>query len=901
MDTQNNSQQTDVSKTTQNNRKVPAPLGLSSKKAPSTGDGYDSAKKYVDKFFKLRDYPLFDELTDEDVEGEHLAHYMENFFHWLATNNHEYKPGMYLMPSGKETKYYQTISIFQDKFKEHNLWKNDDWKKSTHYWFMKKCRREDIVDPDIEQERKSIPLYKDLSKSRTLIRQMYIGNGVNKAVVDLKSITMAMISEGSAESCHSLAELNLVVTGIGRGGEHVFLRWGETAFDEYFHALDLDWPIIKQSDRKCILVFCDRDLYCCCVFFALGCFFLQGGLRREGVNESCHDFIFPGLHKLRADSVASRLTANMQKYIKKDHGEAVAKQYTTRSARKGKMTENRANRDLSIQHELMRSGHTPQGHNPNAEGYVQTTPAMSAPGGRAAAGYSDPHADCLPYSFECLGEYAVPQVLKLIELLFVIDVPQLQYCASSAERGEKNKKGKLWELTLTVAARLIGSYNDLVKDLIAMRVSVDNHPIVYKIRSACQQAQITDSRVKVGGVHHWQAVLKYWSKAIKDDFVARNPPRASPTASIAQHLLCHSQQIDNIAASNNKLVEKVDEFEKNIESTVATLVESNNQLTKQVDVLTNEKERLVKENKKLARNNVILAMPYSSPATAASRPSYSSPPPPNKKQRSEEPPVDKPPPTSASSNVQPPAAAAAAAATAATTSVVEPPVATAATAAAATLPVPKPPTTNMNPPGSALALLSGVPLPEPDPSGVTIQIELERLCNGGIIKSKATSAVKAGTTLKKSALYDKNYHLKCGFNRNFTDGKKSEVPRYVLAMKVVAIAITNDQWKVLCDGEIDHPPSNPSMRRLTSAVSKQTMDLLTDLEIQHCDRKKAPTTAKPTLRAIADRFKKVWNNVKASGNKSDEDMKVWFNEKLGMSEGQQTMTSYMASNNTTPV
>jgi len=161
--------------------------------------------------------------------------------------------------------------------------------------------------------------------------------------------------------------------------------------------------------------------------------------------------------------------------------------------------------------------------------------------------------------------------------------------------------------------------------------------------------------------------------------------------------------------------------------------------------------------------------------------------------------------------------------------------------------------------------------------------------------------VGAGTTLEKKALFDNNYHFKCGFNRNFTDGKKSEAPRYVLAMKVVAIAITNDQWKVLCDGEINHPPSNSSMRRLTSAVSKQTMDLLTDLEIQHCNREKAPTKAKPTLRAIADRFKKVWNNVKASGNKSDEDMKVWFNEKLGISEGQQTMTSYMTSNNTTPV
>ena len=41
--------------------------------------------------------------------------------------------------------------------------------------------------------------------------------------------------------------------------------------------------------------------------------------------------------------------------------------------------------------------------------------------------------------------------------------------------------------------------------------------------------------------------------------------------------------------------------------------------------------------------------------------------------------------------------------------------------------------------------------------------------------------------------------------------------------------------------------------------------------------------------------------VVAAGNKSDVDMKVWFNEKLGISAGQQTMTSFMASNNTAPV
>ena len=490
----------------------------------------------------------------------------------------------------------------------------------------------------------------------------------------------------------------------------------------------------------------------------------------------------------------------------------------------------------------------------------------------------------------------VPQVMKLIGAMFVIDVPELQFCESIDERKKNKKKGKLWELTLMVAARLIGSYNHLVRDLRERKVDVNNHPIVHMIRTACHKSQIHDSRVEVAGMHHWLAVLKSWSKTIQDDFEARNPPRASPTASIGQHLLCNGQQMDKVAASNNKLVEKVGEWERNAQSNAASSAEAITNLTKQVDVLTNEKERLVKENKKLARNNVILAMPYSSPApaTAASRPSYSSPPPPNKKQRSEEPPVDKPPPTSASSNVQPPAAAAAAA-TAATASFVQPPVATTAAAVAAALPpLPssQPPTINPPKPGNALALLSGVLPTKPSIQGITVQVELERLYNSGIIKRKATGAVAAGG-LKKTALFDDTL----GFNSHFT--LTSQGARYVKSMQMVAIAIEDKQWEVLCAGELE--VGSESMRQLVADISKQTMSTLDVLEMQHGDREKASTRATPSLRAIADRFKKVWDTVKAAGNKSDVDMKVWFNEKLGISAGQQTMTSFMASNNTAPV
>ena len=63
----------------------------------------------------------------------------------------------------------------------------------------------------------------------------------------------------------------------------------------------------------------------------------------------------------------------------------------------------------------------------NAEGYIQTTPAMSAPGGRALCGYPDPHEPCVPMSFEVIEtDIGKASVERLIGKLFVIDVPQLQ-------------------------------------------------------------------------------------------------------------------------------------------------------------------------------------------------------------------------------------------------------------------------------------------------------------------------------------------------------------------------------------------------------------------------------------------------------------------------------------------
>ncbi len=91
------------------------------------------------------------------------------------------------------------------------------------------------------------------------------------------------------------------------------------------------------------------------------------------------------------------------------------------------MTENRMNCDLDVTEECARSGHTAPTMNSNAEGYIETNPAINAPGGLAVAGYSNCHMCPTPYGFDCLGHQAFSTVHAFVDELFKNnDVPSLQ-------------------------------------------------------------------------------------------------------------------------------------------------------------------------------------------------------------------------------------------------------------------------------------------------------------------------------------------------------------------------------------------------------------------------------------------------------------------------------------------
>ena len=679
------------------------------------------------------------------------------------------------------------------------MWNDTEYFKTTKKWFRKKCERKQIVDPEITELRKSIPLYKDLSQSNTLVRQKYRGEGVNNAVVDFKSLAMSMICDGSRDSCITLAEMTLVRSSIGRGGEHIFLRYKEAAFDEYFQALDLDWPILKQTDRKCILIFCDRELYCCCVYFALGVFFLQGGLRREGVDPAISDHVFPHLHSIRTDGVATKLNNAMQKHIASMYDKSVAKQTTTRSIRKGAMTENRACQDLSTQEEYAISGHTPPEQNSNAEGYIESTPAMSAPGGRALAGYSDCHSPCVLFSFDCLGVALVPEWMRLIKHMFVIDVPELQYCASLDDRNRDDDKGKLWRVTVTAAARLIGSYNTLTQDLREKGINLDNHPIVHLIRRASRDAKIDDPNVPiVVGLPRWQVVLKDWYKRMNNDFEKMNHRSASPTASISSHLLVHGQQIDRVSESHNELLRRMDEWERVQETSLASTLDANTTMAQNLQSSFKERERYKKDNAQLRRQ--VAALQQQLLQQSMYSPTSSLAPSPAKAHEFEfaasaitvasalttekvdvaddEPPSKKPKSNNDNFKAVPSLPALHSS--------------TATEATSQSQPSASNPTSQSQtsaPHHSSWSFLDGVPdiLPKTT-KGITVVTELERLWDGGVFRTKSAAALSDGTTLQRWVLFDDKHCHYFGCNPVFEH--LSDKARYTRAMQLVAIAIT---------------------------------------------------------------------------------------------------------------
>ena len=796
---------------------------------------------------------------------------------FIATTNFDKDGGGLVGASAKITYFKAAKEVFKYTFPSHELWRDEEWwgqKNGVFKRFEKAIERHKIEDPEISEGRKSEPLYRDVKSSSAAIRAVYSGD----IIVDAKSIATSMIKNGkrdTAKDAGKLLEFTLCRHAIGRGGEHAFLRYNEGTYDWNFNAPDFDWSIIKQTERQCMLFFCDRFLYCLCPFFAFGVYFLFGGPRRDGCSDATRDFIFPHLHSIRKDSVAAGLTASMRAHIPKDERH----RFTSRSTRKGCMTENRIHPDLSLQEEYARSGHThASGSNKNAEGYIESTPAMNAPGGMAIAGYVNCHTPPQPYNFSCLGEddVVVGSVKRLIDELFVNDVPQLQFGTP------------LRRLLVTSAARLVGSYNELVRDIAP--ADPMKHDIVLKICTAARRAAIDDNSVSlVPRIPRWLHILKSWSSKIKNDFNLSNPMKPPEDAGLSQQIVGLGNLIDSLSHRITALEAKVDSRAE--DKAMGELVCESNKMT----TLENEnlKRELADQRREIRRlkaalNNLTSSHSPSTPSTTTRKLPAQLPmtrllevqevlqevdaeeeeeraaaanddgtgkdevqvveqqQPPAKKQRTSDdsqPSEDNDPPPPRQ-RPPPPAAAAAAAAV------------------------------------SVNDALNGIPEQWTGVSGITVQNELERLWEQ--YHSKRSSTAEADdnddappSLPNKTALYDKD-RLLCKAHPAFIEFK--EQARYRKGMTIVAMAMTDAQWALLLEGTME----SLEMRQLFKLVEENAMLTAYELEVQ-CGKRQAGSEVSdrlmPTLHSLGNRWNNIVKNFKELG-KSDVEIERMVHDKV---------------------
>jgi hypothetical protein len=497
-----------------------APLGISENTANTRATG----RKYLNQFMR-EEQPFGDDniqtmdmLTPAYVDGDNLERFIQRFYTWLGSTAFWTSQNTWLSTENKIQYRKYAKQALREQFPTHPIFgaAYAEWHEEIEKNFKKTCKRSRQDDDNITEVRKSEPLYRDVTSrdNCAAIRAKYLGI----QHYDCKTIASSLLEmTKDKDSASKLAEFNMNRAAHARGSEHVGVRWDEGTYDPYFQAPDFDWIIYKQLQRQCMFFFCDLSLYMICPFFGLAVYFLFGGLRRDDADMGpSRNFIFPHLHNMKRSGVAERMTKAIRSAI---DDASRKKAYTSRSMRKGTAGELRMNRDVSLEEHYAHSGHNHPSYNSNAETYIEPNPVISAPGAMASAGYINCHMRPTPYSFEALGLEVFDKVQKLVSEMFVNDMHRLQV------------GGNLRPVLMISAARLIGSYNDLIKD-----VGTD-HKVVKLIMEAARRAGVDDARVEESGGPRYHVVLKYWSRLIKDKFTEDNDQVSPDDPKVNEELL----------------------------------------------------------------------------------------------------------------------------------------------------------------------------------------------------------------------------------------------------------------------------------------------------------------------------------------------------------------------------
>jgi hypothetical protein len=92
----------------------------------TASSAHTTAKKYINQYPELKEWPTFDNLALEDVESKDLQSLICSIGYWLTNSNFPTKQKTFLSSSSKETYFKNVKEVFKKKLgHSHPLFTND--------------------------------------------------------------------------------------------------------------------------------------------------------------------------------------------------------------------------------------------------------------------------------------------------------------------------------------------------------------------------------------------------------------------------------------------------------------------------------------------------------------------------------------------------------------------------------------------------------------------------------------------------------------------------------------------------------------------------------------------------------------------------------------------------------
>ena len=201
---------------------------------------------------------------------------------------------------------------------------------------------------------------------------------------------------------------------------------------------------------------------------------------------------------MRDDSISTKLTKIIRDNLPDGVEGKLKKSFSSKSLRKGGISELAAHKDITMFDSIARTGHSLG----NSQDHYcdRMHPFSGLAAGMALSGWSDIDGKMiLPPRLSCLGSLSMVDAVRMMLHVFVVSLPEFK------------PNGVLFPLLLQITACLIMYYPHNVSNY------GTQHILIVTIRNAAIRSQIRDANCSSP-----KKTLMYWAKKIKVDFEQQN-------------------------------------------------------------------------------------------------------------------------------------------------------------------------------------------------------------------------------------------------------------------------------------------------------------------------------------------------------------------------------------------